>query len=126
MKLCKDKGGYYQFSLWDNGNRTLFGRYQISWLVEYGSLPPKPLQIDHIDGDKTNDHIKNLQALTSRENCSKAHQQNGKTLPAGVSYKKRNKKYVAQIWIDNKKKHLGLFTTVELASASYQKALESL
>lgn len=42
--------------------------------------------------------------------------------PAGVSFFKRDEKYVAQITIDRKNKYLGLFETPELASDTYVKA----
>lgn len=38
------------------------------------------LQIDHIDGIKTNSHINNLQLLTNRENSIKRNLQNKLTL----------------------------------------------
>ena len=115
--------GYCRISLYNEDGKKNFKRSQISWLVKYGSLPSEHLQIDHIDGNKLNDHIDNLQQLTKRENISKGFQQNGTkyNLPPGVSLHIQTKKYISQIWIDGKTKYLGLFKTITEASNAYQK-----
>ena len=35
--------------------------------------------IDHIDGDKTNNHVSNLEWVTHRENCRRYHAKNSKS-----------------------------------------------
>jgi len=126
LKPTLSKGGYVHFGLYKDGKLYHFKRSQISWLVNTGSLPSKPLQIDHKDAVKINDKFSNLQLLTLRQNCSKAHQQNGTKYPTGVYWNRKKKKYQAQININGKTKYLGCLTTVEAASATYQKALGGL
>lgn len=46
-----------------------FARYQLSCFLK--QFLPKNLQVDHIDGDKTNDSLLNLQLLTAKENHNK-------------------------------------------------------
>ncbi len=118
--------GYFQFGLCKDSKKHSLNRSYISWLVNTGSLPPKHLQIDHIDAVKTNDKFENLQLLTPRQNTTKGHQQNGRKLLTGVYQHKKNKNYYSRIWINSEDKYLGSFTTVEAASVAYQKALESL
>lgn len=36
--------------------------------VKLGYIIPSDLQVDHIDDDKTNDNVSNLQLLTQAEN----------------------------------------------------------
>lgn len=120
LKPSKNNCGYYIFVFYNNGKGRTLKRSQISWLVNKGSLPPKHLQIDHIDADKTNDKFENLQILTIRENVAKAYQQNGKTLPTGVYWHIRDKKFVASITLNGKQKHLGSFDSPELALNEYK------
>ena len=64
--------------------------------------------IDHIDGDRTNNHISNLRVLTQAEN-------NQNTNAKGVSYIKSHKKWKATITVNHKQIHLGFFDTEEEA-----------
>lgn len=41
--------------------------HRLVWLTFRGKIP-KPLQINHIDGDKTNNHLSNLELVTASEN----------------------------------------------------------
>jgi len=43
-------------------------------------------------------------------------------LPIGVSFKSANKKYVAQCRVNGVEKHLGLFSSIDLAKQSYDNA----
>ena len=48
---------------------TSYARYLLS--VKDGEIVPPHLEVDHIDGDRTNDNINNLQAITGKENRDK-------------------------------------------------------
>lgn len=85
------------------------------------------LQIDHIDGDRKNNNIMNLQLLTHRGNTSKGFKDRGRELPTGVHYYyKYSKKVRARIYINGKEEHLGIYINPELASRAYQKALKQI
>ena len=126
LKPIKNKCGYYYFNLCNKGNTKVLLRSHISWLVHYKRLPLKPLQIDHKDNNKTNDFVWNLQALTPRENISKAYRQNNRALPTGVSYHKATGKLRAQCSSNGKRKHLGYFKTIEDAKLAYQNELQNI
>jgi len=81
------------------------------------------LQIDHIDENKTNNHIDNLQLLTGSENLRKYHSQN-RTLPSGIYWFKRDSLYIATEFIDNKSKYLGRYKTLDGAITAQKKAKE--
>ena len=81
------------------------------------------LVIDHIDGDKHNNHISNLRQISSRENTNigiLAARKNN--LPIGVRYYKKNNKYGASISIENENFYLGIYDTPEEAHKVYLNA----
>lgn len=65
-----NKGRRYVNIRRDDGSKTsmLYSRY--IYEATYGSIP-EGMQVDHIDEDKTNDAIENLQLLTSSDNLRK-------------------------------------------------------
>jgi hypothetical protein len=76
--------------------------------------------IDHIDRNRTNNMLINLRW------CS--HQQNnmnksiyGESEYRGVDFKKKNKKWRAQITINKKNKHIGLYNTEIEAAKAFNK-----
>ena len=85
-------------------------------------------EIDHIDGDPRNNRIENLRKATSSQNRMNARKKkaNGGKDPSsnfkGVHWNKGEKKWVSQITIDKKTKHLGLFISEIEAARSYNKA----
>jgi len=80
------------------------------------------LQVDHIDENKLNDRIDNLQLLHCRDNVSKSNiQHNRKTSKyPGVSWGKHHNKWMAYIKINGKSKNLGGFNDEYEASLKYQ------
>ena len=85
------------------------------------------LQVDHIDNNKLNNHIKNLQLLTNRKNLSKyllTQKKSSKYI--GVYWNKKAKKWISQIRINRVRKYLGLFDNEYDAYLSYQKELQKI
>ena len=79
LKPFFDGDGYQGVKLF----RDNIGHYQkIHWLVAQTFLGPRPegCDIDHIDGDKTNNHYTNLRYVTHKENMY-----NPNTLPRHIS-----------------------------------------
>jgi hypothetical protein len=66
----KDKDGYLQLALWNRGKPTHF---KVHRLVALAFLGPNTLQVNHKDGDKTNNHVFNLEYVTVSENISHAY-----------------------------------------------------
>lgn len=81
--------------------------------------------IDHIDSNKLNNRVENLQIVSARQNCSKE-----KTLvsglPAGVHFHKPLKKYASRIHYNGKKHFLGYFNNIEEAALAYQNKLKQI
>lgn len=84
-------------------------------------------QIDHIDGNKKNNNITNLQLLTNRQNTSK-YQLSKITSSkyTGVCFCKANKKWISNIYINKKHIHLGYFDNEYDAHLAYEKKLKEI
>ena len=73
--------GYKQIQI--KGN--IYRSHRLVWLWVYNKFPNN--QIDHIDGDRTNNHISNLRDVTNRENSKNRRiPRNNKSGVIGVSW----------------------------------------
>jgi len=90
-------------------------------------LDIEPEDADHEDGDATNNKWLNLRPCTHASNVkNKSVYKSNKLGIKGVSYSKWKKGYMVDIQNNKIKYQYGPFTTVEEASAVYQKAAEEL
>jgi hypothetical protein len=93
--------------------------HRLAWLYMTGKWPTA--DIDHINGNKSDNRIANLRQATRSQNKANTppprHNTSGLK---GVSLEGR--RWKAQIERDGKKCHLGLFDTPEEAYAAYCKA----
>ena len=79
--------------------------------------------VDHIDNNRLNNRLDNLQLINQRENTSK-DRKGGTSKHIGVHWVKPSKKWKAAISINGKTKYLGLFTNEIQASNAYQYELK--
>lgn len=63
--------GYLLVDVYLNKKRKTYQHHRFVYECFKGDIPPE-LQVDHIDNDKKNNCIDNLQLLTSAANCQKA------------------------------------------------------
>ena len=97
--------------------------HRLAWLYEFGAWPSG--QIDHINGEKTDNRIENLRDVApnvNRQNIRKARSHNKSTGVLGVSFHRRIGKYVAYIRKDGKRTHLGYFEELAVAERAYIEA----
>lgn len=121
----KAKQGMEAGNLCAQGYRTLMFRrknyrtHVIAWVIQTGHWPDK--EIDHIDGNRSNNKWKNLRLATRAQNCLNVpmHRDNA-TGFKGVTKEKRTGRYIAQIFFQGKHHHIGAFRTPEEASLAYQ------
>jgi hypothetical protein len=100
--------------------------HQLVWIYFNGPIPDG-LSVDHIDMDRTNNHIKNLRLVTSRQQQQNTSaRQNNTSGFRGVSWHKHIKKWHSSICNNGKKINLGLFDTKEEAAAAYRRASRKL
>ena len=69
--------------------------------------------IDHRDGNRQNNKIKNLQNITQQQNTFNNH------TTKGYTYNKKSGKYYAQIGFDRKRIYIGSYDTPEEAREAY-------
>ena len=122
LTLCTNKNGYSFCLLYNEGFRKLWKVHQliaITFLLH--DIKSKTLVIDHIDNNKLNNRLDNLQLITQRQNLSK--DKKGLSKYTGVSWSKSSKKWKAQIRVNYKDIYLGLFDNELDSSKSYQEYL---
>ena len=76
------------------------------------------LTVDHLDGNKLNNSIKNLEYVSHTENCYRRSVKKNKS----IGTRKRGKKWSARIMINGVEKHLGTFEDQESSQLAYYAA----
>lgn len=112
--------GYRQTKL----DQTVLMVHRIIWALHFGYWPTG--DIDHIDGDPSNNKIENLRDVTRAVNMQNRHapKRNSVSGFLGVHRcaKDLKKPWVAKIVVDGVGKHLGYHESPELAYAAYLSA----
>jgi hypothetical protein len=123
LKPSKDSKGYLSINLSLNG---VFKMRNIHQLVAESFLNHKrcgyKLVVNHLDFNKINNNVSNLELVTARENCNKKHLKSSSKY-TGVQWNKRLNKWVAYITLNNRAKYLGCFNDELRAAHEYQKEL---
>ena len=102
--------GYVRISKWANGKVRRIKRSHIIWWSKYQKMPPAKMCIDHIDGDRANDRIENLQILSNQQNLAKKKKNtNGSSKYRGVAFRKDRKKFEARVRKWGKKYNFGCY-----------------
>ena len=82
-----------------------------------------PFDLDHIDGDRTNNRMSNLRPTNDRLNCGNAKRyKNNTSGHKGVSWHITKKAWFANIRVHGKLVHLGKFNDPETAHEAYMTA----
>jgi hypothetical protein len=109
-----DKNGYRVIRI----DGRAYKAHRLARFYITGAWPPA--QIDHADLDKTNNRFSNLREATGSQNqWNQRAYSNNKSGLKGVSWDKQHSKWLAQIKVYGKVRHLGRFTTPEAAHAAY-------
>jgi len=126
LKAAFCSRGYFGVDLSKNGKGKTI---TIHKLVAYAFLNHKPcrhkLVVNHIDINRENNNLYNLEIITSRENTNRKHIKSSSKY-TGVSWNKRVKKWRSNITINGRKKHLGYFTDEKEAAQAYQNELNKI
>lgn len=112
----RDSRGYWYVMV--NGNRQSLHR--MIWEHINGEIPHR-LEIDHIDGDPSNNSILNLRLVTHALNMQNRHNAHSSSRSGvkGVSWDNERGKWCAQIRAHGIVIKIGRFDTAEAAAAAY-------
>lgn len=97
-------------------NQT-YSTHQVVFYMIHGFLPRLPYTIDHINGNRLDNRLKNLRI------ANKTLQNINRKIQRGATFNKEKGKWYSQIQFNKKKYHLGCFITRKEAYIAYNKAL---
>jgi len=108
--------GYFQITVKGKKLQT----HQVIFEAFNGKIP-KGMQVDHIDGDKQNNCIDNLRALTRLDNSRAKRKKNASASSKyrGVSWFKAGGRWRVTIQVCGKSVHLGYFESEVEAAMAY-------
>jgi hypothetical protein len=121
LKQDIDRDGYSLVCLSKNSKKKNYRIHRLVWdAFGKGERNGKKIIIDHIDENKGNNNISNLQLLTTRDNVTKYFKTQTRKYNLPVGVRNHGKKYQTTIWANGKHKALGTFPTIEIASQIYE------
>lgn len=74
--------------------------------------------VDHINGDGLDNRRANLRICTPSQNSCNRARTKGREAPIGVWYDRRRQNWRAEIYVNTKRHHLGVFPTREAAATA--------
>ena len=99
----------------------LYRAHRLAWLYMRGRWPRT--EVDHIDGDPSNNRWGNLRLATSSHQKINARRRKDNTSGyRGIWWEQRRSHWIAEIRAEGQRYHLGSFDTAEEAHAAYIKA----
>lgn len=105
--------GYRHGKIHDRNYRA----HRVIMLLQTGAWPTE--QVDHANGVRTDNRWSNLRAVSNAENnCNQGRRSNNTSGVCGVTWRKREGRWCAQLKIKGRYKHLGNFATFEDAVAA--------
>jgi hypothetical protein len=104
-----------------NIKNKFFSVHRIIWFICKNKWPSN--EIDHKDGNRSNNKIKNLREATRSQNSqNKKKPENNTSGFKGVSFKETSGKWRAYIKVDGVNIHLGYYKSAKEAHKAYKKA----
>lgn len=113
---CVCSQGYLKLRI----DQTLYQGHRLAWLHHYGHWPDD--DIDHIDGDRSNNRINNLRDILSSENRKNQYGTGRPTASGLIGVARAGRKWRAYITNQGRTQWLGAYDSPEEASAAYKAA----
>lgn len=123
VKIGDVAGGLCQGYIAVRVQGVSYRSHRLAWLYMTGEFPKD--QIDHIDGNRANNAFVNLREATSKQNTQNRRFpriDNKSSKYLGVHWSKLRNKFRAEITVNGKNIHLGLFHNAEDAHYAYVEA----
>ena len=126
LKPKDDFRGYFNIQLWVKNRKKPFKIHQLVAMAFLGHKPDgQNLVVNHINFDKKDNRLENLEVITQRQNANLKHIKSSSKY-TGVTWNKKNKRYRALIVINRYQIYLGEFKDEKIASEHYNIALNNL
>lgn len=119
----QNNNGYIAFTL----DSKKYYAHRLAWLFVHKKFPVH--DVDHIDGNRTNNKIANLRDVPrslNLENSTKAKSSNKSTGLIGAYLDKKTGKFTSRIQVNKQDKYLGYYETAQLAHEAYMSAKKQL
>lgn len=118
VKPCLDSHGYQILRV----DYRLHRLHRLAWLHVHGEHPKG--DIDHINGDRADNRLRNLRDVTRSENCQnlRGAQSHSKLGTLGVSAVHNSSRFRARIFVNGAEKYLGCFDSEQEAHDAYLQA----
>lgn len=120
-------GGYRVFELRKDKKSKIYKLHQLVAMAFLNHTPSGMEKVvNHIDGNKLNNHLSNLEIVTHRDNMSTCYRKNESKYSSsyiGVSWNSREQMWESRIRVFGKNMFLGYFYIEEDARDAYQEAL---
>ena len=101
--------------------RRKYKAHRLAWLYLHGEWPKD--EIDHINGDRADNRLANLRPATRHKNsANKRRYSNNQSGRKGVNWHRQHQKWCTRITVNGKRKHIGLFHSLEDAADAYRRA----
>lgn len=125
LKQCINSVGYRVVHLYKNGNKKTKTIHQILAVAFMGhKTNGYKMIVDHIDNNKLNNKLSNLQITTQRHNSSK-DRKGYSSKYVGVCWSEASKNWMSRIQINGKSVYLGIFENEYDAYLAYQNKLKT-
>lgn len=109
------KDGYVQIKV----DGQLWKAHRLAWMITTGELPPKGFEIDHINGNRSDNRWVNLRQVTrSQNNHNMGVSKKNVSGTKGVSWVAERSQWLARLKVNDRVIHLGQFDRLEDAVAA--------
>jgi hypothetical protein len=112
------RGKYINISLTMNGRRYTPLAHRVAWAIMTGEWPA--YEIDHSNGNGTDNRWDNLRQATRGQNCQNTHRRKDNVSGfKGVHWNSSRRKWTTRVRVSGKSIHIGFFAEAEDAYAAY-------
>lgn len=125
LKLKTDRYGYYGACIISQGVRKSYRPHTLVAMAFLGFVPDKTqkLVVNHINFNKKDNRVENLEVVSHRENSNKKHLKSSSQY-TGVSFERSTNKWRAIIYLNGKWINIGRYKNEIDAHNAYQEKLK--